>query len=164
MATVKDGGRETVALPPYSQITVVAAYGTGRVTRLADSDGAPPVSFADVTSTSLVGPFGTPTRHRIEALGGDLTYTIAPVDFPTAAESATAAAALYIPVGGAGVGDLKFYSVSGVPVDYTDGTPPATGEAEAGIGSLAVNILTGKWYTNGGTKAQPIWKIITSAS
>lgn len=61
-------------------------------------------------------------------------------------------------------GDVRFYVLDGAPVDYTDGTPPATGEGEAGIGSLAVRTDTGKWYTNGGTKAQPIWKLITSAA
>lgn len=61
-------------------------------------------------------------------------------------------------------GDVRLYVLAGAPVDYTDGSPPATGEAEAGIGSLAVRTDTGKWYTNGGTKAQPIWKLITSAA
>lgn len=61
-------------------------------------------------------------------------------------------------------GDTRIYITSGAPVDYTDGSPPATGEGEAGIGSLCVRTDTGKWYTNGGTKAQPIWKLITSAA
>lgn len=60
-------------------------------------------------------------------------------------------------------GDVRFYAGAGVPVDYTDGTPPATGEAEAGIGSLYADVTNGKLYINGGTKAQPLWKIITSA-
>jgi hypothetical protein len=59
--------------------------------------------------------------------------------------------------------DTWMYFTAGAPVDYTDGSPPATGEAEAGIGSLCVRLDTGKWYTNKGTKAQPIWGIITSA-
>lgn len=61
-------------------------------------------------------------------------------------------------------GDVRIYVLAGAPVDYTDGSPPATGEGEAGIGSLAVRIDTGKWYTNGGTKAQPLWKLVTSAA
>lgn len=61
-------------------------------------------------------------------------------------------------------GDARFYVGAGVPVDYTDGTPPATGEAEAGIGSLYLDTTNGKAYINGGTKAQPIWKLITSAA
>lgn len=53
---------------------------------------------------------------------------------------------------------------AGVPVDYTDGTPPATGEAVAPKGSICIDITNSKAYINGGTKAQPIWKIITSAT
>lgn len=52
---------------------------------------------------------------------------------------------------------------AGVPVDYTDGTPAATGEGYAAIGSLYIDTTAGKVYVNGGTKAQPLWKIITSA-
>lgn len=60
-------------------------------------------------------------------------------------------------------GDMWIYWGAGAPVDYTDGTPPATGEAEAGIGSIYINTTNGKQYNNGGTKAQPLWKIVTSA-
>jgi len=60
-------------------------------------------------------------------------------------------------------GDVWHYFTAGAPVDYTDGTPPATGEGEAGIGSLCTRLDTGKLYVNGGTKAQPLWKIVTSA-
>lgn len=60
-------------------------------------------------------------------------------------------------------GDQWMYWTAGAPVDYTDGTPPATGEAEAGIGSLCMDYTNGKLYVNGGTKAQPLWKIVTSA-
>lgn len=52
---------------------------------------------------------------------------------------------------------------AGVPVDYTDGDPVATGEGYAEIGSLYIDRTNGKLYINGGTKAQPVWKIVTSA-
>lgn len=61
-------------------------------------------------------------------------------------------------------GDVRFYVGAGAPVDYTDGDPAATGEAEAGIGSLYSDTTNGKLYINGGTKAQPIWKLVTSAA
>ena len=60
-------------------------------------------------------------------------------------------------------GDVWIYATAGAPVDYTDGSPAATGEGEAGIGSLCVRLDTGKWHTNGGTKAEPLWKLVTSA-
>lgn len=60
-------------------------------------------------------------------------------------------------------GDVWHYFTAGAPVDYTDGSPPATGEGEAGIGSLCTRLDTGKLYVNGGTKAEPLWKLVTSA-
>lgn len=51
----------------------------------------------------------------------------------------------------------------GVPVDYTDGDPAATGEGIAGKGSTYIDYTNGKLYINGGTKAEPVWKIVTSA-
>ena len=61
-------------------------------------------------------------------------------------------------------GDVFIYWGAGVPVDYTDGTPPATGEAEASIGSQYIDTTNGNLYLNGGTKAQPIWKLVTRAA
>ncbi len=61
-------------------------------------------------------------------------------------------------------GDFVIAHGAGAPVDYTDGTPPATGEGVYGIGSIYVNTTNGKQYQNGGTKAQPVWKLVTSAA
>jgi len=59
--------------------------------------------------------------------------------------------------------DQLWLTGDGAPVDYTDGDPAATGEGTAGIGSLYTDYTNGKLYVNGGTKAQPLWKIVTSA-
>jgi hypothetical protein len=59
--------------------------------------------------------------------------------------------------------DQLWLTGDGAPVDYTDGDPAATGEATAGIGSLYTDYTNGKLYVNGGTKAEPVWKIVTSA-
>ena len=50
---------------------------------------------------------------------------------------------------------------SGTPVDGTSGT----GAGFAGPGSLYTDIATPKIFINGGagTKASPVWKIVTSA-
>ena len=61
------------------------------------------------------------------------------------------------------IGAIRFYTTAGAPVDYTDGTPPATGEGVAPKGSLCTRLDTGKLYINGETKAQPLWKLVTSA-
>lgn len=170
MTVLATGQRATEDLPAYSALTIIAsASGAGTVERLGDRHGEPPQSTAALAAgtTTIVGPFAAPTRHRISATGDSLTYGIAPVDFPSAAEAAAAAAAaaalLYLPVTGT-IGDVKEYVGSGAPVDYTDGTPPATGEGVAGIGSRYTDITAGKLYINGGTKAQPVWKLVTSAT
>jgi len=59
--------------------------------------------------------------------------------------------------------DVLVMSGAGAPVDYTDGDPVATGEGTASIGSVYSDVTNGKLYVNGGTKAQPVWKIVTSA-
>lgn len=61
------------------------------------------------------------------------------------------------------VGDIYILTGATAPVDYTDGDPAATGEGVAAKGSLYMAQDTGKWYTNKGTKAQPVWGIFTSA-
>lgn len=61
-------------------------------------------------------------------------------------------------------GDTRLYTGAGAPVNYTDGDPAATGEGEAGIGSIYSDTTNGKLYVNGGTKAQPLWKLVTSAA
>lgn len=62
------------------------------------------------------------------------------------------------------VGGVQVLTGDGVPVDYTDGTPPATGEGVAEKGSLYSDYTNGKLYINGGTLAQPVWKLVTSAA
>ncbi len=85
----------------------------------------------------------------------------------TVATSAGAASAGKVPhLGSTGLlsGTMTMvYSGAGVPVDYTDGSPPATGEGVTLPGSLYIDVTNKKMYINGGTQAQPIWKIFTSA-
>jgi hypothetical protein len=55
---------------------------------------------------------------------------------------------------------------SGAPVDYTDGTPPATGEGTAPKGALYCDINpagSGFVYRNSGTQAQPVWTKLADA-
>lgn len=77
--------------------------------------------------------------------------------------SQTAAAARVSSDAALAAADQLWLTGSGVPVDYTDGDPAATGEATAGKGSLYTDYTNGKLYINGGTKAQPVWKLVTSA-
>lgn len=50
------------------------------------------------------------------------------------------------------------------PVDYTDGTPPATGEGVAPAGALYSDTTTGFVYRNSGSQAEPIWTKLADAA
>lgn len=64
---------------------------------------------------------------------------------------------LYLPLGD----DVVMFAVSGVPVDGTSGS----GAGIAGPGSVCVRYdASPKMYINGGTKASPTWKLVTSAA
>ena len=52
--------------------------------------------------------------------------------------------------------DLHLYG-SGAPVDYTDGSPPATGEGTAYPGALYTDTTNANVYRNSGTRAEPAW-------
>lgn len=114
MPTVIDGRSETVWLPAGRALSVVSVTGAGRVTYLSQS------GFAAIGAglTVTFGPYADVRGFRLEALDGDLTYTDAGVDFPTAAESLAAALAalpdVALPVVGT-VGDLREYVGEGVP-------------------------------------------------
>lgn len=52
--------------------------------------------------------------------------------------------------------DLHLYG-AGAPVDYTDGSPPATGEGTAYAGALYTDTTNANVYRNDGSRAQPVW-------
>ena len=52
--------------------------------------------------------------------------------------------------------DIGIIPFTGVPVAGTSGT----GAGKAGKGCLLVNVSTGIWYTNTGTKASPTWTVV----
>jgi hypothetical protein len=51
----------------------------------------------------------------------------------------------------------------GAPVDYTDGTPPATGEGSSPKGALYSDITGGFVYRNSGSQLQPVWTKLADA-
>jgi hypothetical protein len=56
------------------------------------------------------------------------------------------------------------FVTAGVPGNYTDGTPAATGEGTAIPGALCIDTTNKNHYINGGTTAQPTWKLVTRAA
>lgn len=159
MTTLTAGLKDTISLQAQRALTVVGdAQAVARVWQLGATVGEQATTLTEVAAseTKVIGPFATNTRFEIECLAGSVTFSDAPADFPTLAEMD----ARFQPILTNDVLDLVG---AGVPVDYTDGTPPATGEGLAGPGSRYTDITNAKLYINGGTKAQPIWKIVTSA-
>lgn len=159
MTVASQGSPQTITLPPGCTLTVTAdAVSSGSVypfaERVGDTAG---VSAVAASATVTLGPFATTKRYQVNAASGSLTYSVAAVDYPTAAEAAAAAALLYVPVAAGTIGDLVEIVGDGVPVDYTDGTPPGTGEGVAGKGSRYTDTTNGTLYINTGTKVQPAW-------
>jgi len=127
MPVVSHGSPITISLPAGEQLTVVAdALSSGRlwpfVSRVGDTPGVTDVS---ASATVTLGPFATLKRYQVDVVAGSLTYTSAPVDFPTADESIAAAIAelpdYAMPVVGT-VGDLREVIGAGAP----DATAQAT--------------------------------------
>jgi hypothetical protein len=61
-------------------------------------------------------------------------------------------------------GDICEIVGEGAPVDYTDGSPPATGEGFAGVMSRYTDITGKKLYVNTGTLAEPAWTELTQVA
>lgn len=93
MTTVLQGLSETITLPAGQQLTVIAdALSSGRLFPFTSYVGdTPGLTAVAASATVLVGPFATDKRYQVETLTGFLTYTAAPVDFPTASEALAAA-------------------------------------------------------------------------
>lgn len=157
MTIIVAGRRQTLQLPTGKVLRVVGV-GTGTVWRLADVTGGEPGRPTSVVSDTTVdiGPFPNDTQHELVVATGSLTYTIENVDYASPAENDAA----YAPKLTNDVLDLVG---AGAPVDYTDGDPAATGEGIAGPGSRYTDITGANLYLNGGTKAQPIWKLVVRA-
>lgn len=115
MTTLKTGQRETVHLPAYHALTVIAsASGSGVVWRLDVSER----TSVAAGQTAVLGPYAIPTQFAINADNDSVSYSAAPVDLPTLAEaiaSALAAAALvHLSVSGT-IGDVGEFIGEGAP-------------------------------------------------
>jgi hypothetical protein len=162
MTTLNAGQKLTISLNPLRALTVIGdALADVRVWRLGDraGDAARGYTAVSASETKLIGPFAELNQFEVECVAGSVTFGDAAVDYPTSVEADAS---------GQAAGDLRYQPIltndvleligAGVPVDYTDGTPPATGEGLAGPGSRYTDITGAKLYLNTGTKAQPIWQ------
>lgn len=102
-------------------------------------------------------------REYLRGVQGAQEYDLSPAQVASliGAASATNLTALT-----ATVAALSALHLSGAsaPVDYTDGTPPATGEGISPKGGLYTDTTAGLVYRNSGTQAQPLWTLLADAA
>jgi len=158
MSIVLDTGQSlTIFLPIREGISIVSVGSGSGAALKYDYTGVDllETTAVDVGETKLVRGQGGVSRYLIVCSVGTLEVTQEPLVLETGAESAAAAALAYVGVLGI-VGDVREIIGEEAP----DG---ATGVDVAGTGSRYTDITAGKLYINGGTKAAPSWKIVTSA-
>jgi hypothetical protein len=151
MAILKPGLSQTFQLAPGETLSIVTDAAS--ICRYGQLIAPPPGSAVGeqpslspisvpVNSTIVVGPRGDVSRWLIDQVLG-----------PGCSVVQNAAAS---------VPDVA--APPDVQHIYGSGAPSAsTGANQAAIGSLYTDVSAGKLYINGGTKASPSWKIVTSA-
>lgn len=158
MTTITMGSRPvTTTVQANTILTVTAAASSiGQLLRIGElKAGETRQTAIAAGETVTFGPFGTPRRVQLDIFSGaSLSYDVAPADLVSQSQATAAGDARYAPILTNDVLDLVG---AGAPVDYTDGTPPATGEGLAGPGSRYTDVTGKVLYLNTGTKAQPAW-------
>lgn len=137
-----------VSVAIHAADTGVADDGSGVVTAMA----AAPLTGGTGTAINVALPGAVCIDYTNGATYTNTGTTASPVwtaSVTTAAYAATAATVNALAA-------LHLYG-AGAPVDYTDGTPPATGEGAAPKGAIYSDTANGLVYRNSGTQAQPIW-------
>ncbi|QIG91979.1 phage upper tail fiber protein [Bradyrhizobium sp. 6(2017)] len=85
MTTLAAVNSTTVSLPALQALTVTTT-GAGVITRLSDQPGGaetyPPAALTS-SAARVIGPFATTTRHRIGCIAGQVSWDVAPCDFPS---------------------------------------------------------------------------------
>lgn len=87
MTTLSGATSTTISLPALQAVTITAT-GAGIVTRLSDQPGGAETYVPTVLTPSaakVIGPFANVTRHRVECTAGQVSWDIAPCDFPSVA-------------------------------------------------------------------------------
>jgi hypothetical protein len=138
-------------LPAGHTITATVIDETGTIKQVQDGT----IGAIFTTSQS----YGAYLVDRDFIVSDNATVMIAPVTFNPANNADYVATASSVNV----LESLLWYG-AGVPVDYTDGTPPATGEGAAVKGALYIDITNGFVYRNSGSEAQPAWTKLGDAA
>jgi len=140
------------SLPLGFIATIVSdAISSGSISQLIDGGQVAKQSIG-LSSSVVLGPFGEERDIVLEFEQNAFSLTISP--YPVA-KLFSAHSALF---------NSLFIVSDGVPVDYTDGTPPATGEGVILPGGLCFDTTNGDVYRNSGTQAEPVWTQLADAA
>lgn len=134
--------------------TAVAAGPDGNNLRVAITQATGISQAIAVTVDTSAGWLGTIVLGT-DGSGNPLTTTAAQAK--TAWDASAAVNTATLAYEGTGAGNIAVASVA----NFTGGA--GTGTNSAGKGSQYTDYTNGKLYINGGTKAAPVWKIVTSA-
>ncbi len=146
---------ETLRLP-VGQVLSLTVNGTGSLVRLTVPASNEPYSPVPLTADVSFGPYAEERSYRLECVTGSISYAFSAADPALLATVASVANAV-------AVAGMIYYD-AGAPVDYTDGTPPATGEGTAVKGALYIDTINGFVYRNSGTQAHPAWTKLADAA
>ncbi len=142
----------SIFLPAGQVLTLTPASDcVGSIYRTRNPIGGEPYTPVAIGAVVLAfGPFAEGRYYHVNCDKGSLTFDMATVDPETYTRTTDFDAAI-------ATLEARHLYGEGAPVDYTDGTPPATGEGVSEKGFLYSDITGGLVYRNSGTKAQPIW-------
>lgn len=161
-------------------VPLSVAYNSGTATVTLPTDGgSAPVA---ATAAQIKTAWDASTAHNVMSIafegngsgtvaaavltnlsGGDDGTAIATSasTIKTAWDLSDAASVMTVAVEGSGAGTVS--AAANAPLASGADVVPGTGSTVAGPGSRYTDITNAKLYINGGTKAQPAWKIVTSA-
>lgn len=149
----------TIRIPIGQRLTVTpSGGGIATVTMVGESlDPQTPVVVSG--SASIFGPYNAVQVAAVVCSADTITTVVALPDPSLAATDVEVAAAIAASEAStAAILAANLISGAGVP------TNTVTGAGVSEIGSLYLDRTNGKAYINGGTKAVPVWKLITSAA
>jgi len=142
----------TVILHIGEVLTVTpSGGGSGTVTELVDGNTPQSAPVAVSGTPGVWGPFNTTKLYRVVCTTSSLAVDTALAEPLSQRE----AEVVFQPITG---NSVLLITGAGVPTDNV------TGADVTEIGSLYLDSTNGKAYINGGTKALPVWKLITSAT
>jgi hypothetical protein len=155
---------KTLTFGPFPTVTrhlIEALSGQGVGFTQAAADAARMEIVGDASDLRFIAAAGAPTDSttgaNVAGIGSRYTDTATGRQYANEGTKASPVWRAMPTVIGA-IGDMYFIVGAGAPTDAT------TGANVAGIGSQYTDVTNANLYINGGTKASPVWKLVTRAA